>query len=71
MRASFTVASAFALVIFASKTLCRIKAEDQSKLAFETMSSVTLLFLLFLFNDPFYPVHIYDPRFLTFALSEF
>ena len=71
MRACFTAISAIAFVCFAAKTLCRIKPEDQGSLAFETMSSLTLLFLLFLFNDPFYPVHVYDPRFLTFALSEF
>ena len=32
---------------------------------------MTLLFLLFLFNDPFYAVHVYDPKFITFAISEF
>lgn len=71
MRAAFTLTSAIALIWFATKTLCKIKPEDQGKLAFETMSSLTLLFLLFLFNDPFYPVHVYDPKFITFAISEF
>ena len=70
-RAIFAAISAIAFLAFATKTLCRIKPQDQGKLAFETMSSLTLLFLLFLFNDPFYPVHIYNPKFITFAISEF
>jgi hypothetical protein len=29
-----------------------------------------LLFLLFLFNDPWYPLHIYQPSLLTLTASE-
>ena len=71
MRTVFSTLSALFLVVFAGKTLCRIKNEDQGRLPFETMSALTLLFLLFVFNDPFYPVHLYDPNFITFAVSEF
>ena len=30
-----------------------------------------MVFLLFFFNDPMYPMHIYQPSFMTFALTEF
>jgi len=71
MRVILSTISAIALIWFTAKTLCKIKPEDQGKLSFETMSSLTMLFLLFIFNDPFYPVHVYDPKFITFAISEF
>ena len=30
-----------------------------------------MIFTLFLFNDPFYVVHVYMPSFMTFAFTEF
>mmetsp|Transcript_3813 Transcript_3813/g.4396 ORF Transcript_3813/g.4396 Transcript_3813/m.4396 type:complete len:233 (+) Transcript_3813:231-929(+) len=30
-----------------------------------------MVFLLFMFNDPWYPWHVYKPSFLTFAFTEF
>ena len=71
MRACFAAISVAALIPFAAKALCLTAPEDQGKLPFETKSSLALLFLLLLFNDPFYPVHVYQPGFLTFAASEF
>ena len=71
MRTIFSSLSALVFVIFSAQTLCRIKSEDQARLPFETMSALTLLFLLCIFNDPFYAIHLYDPSFITFAISEF
>ena len=30
-----------------------------------------MVFLLFLFNDPLYTLHVFEPSFITFAITEF
>jgi len=70
-RTFFTIASLLILCFYCTKILCRVPVQLQRQLTFEQRGALSLAFLLFLFNDPLYPVHIYQPSFLTFALTEF
>ena len=58
------------LAFYGTKIMCRVPDKLQKQLTFEQRGSLGLIFLLFLFNDPFYPVHIYQPSFMTYAITE-
>lgn len=66
----FTCVSMLILCFYCTKVCCRVPAKLQRQLTFEQKGSLALISLLFLFNDPWYPVHIYSPSFLTFAGTE-
>ena len=70
-RTFFTIVSLIFLCLYCTKILCRVPPQLQKYLTFEQRGTLSLIFFLFLFNDPLYSAHIYSPSFITFALTEF
>ena len=70
VRTFFTCLSMIILCSYCTKLCCRVSPTLQRQLTYEQKGTLSLIFLLFLFNDPFYPVHIYSPSFMTFAGTE-
>ena len=70
-RIFFTIASLIIFCLYCSKILFRIPPQMQKQLTYEQRCALSLSFMLFLFNDPIYPIHILSPSFLTFAMTEF
>lgn len=69
-RTIFTIISLVVMCMYISKICCRIPEPLQRKLTFEQRGAMALACLLFFFNDPMYPVHIYRPSFFTYAVTE-
>lgn len=70
LRSIFTILSMLVLCFYSTKLCCRVPANLQRQMTFEQKGTLALIMLLFLFNDPFYPAHIYKPSFMTFASTE-
>ena len=70
VRTFFTCISIMILCTYCTKLCCRISPALQRQLTYEQKGTLSLISLLFLFNDPWYPVHIYSPSFMTFAATE-
>ena len=57
-RVFFTCVSVIVLCFYCTKVLCRIDQDLIRQINFEQKGTLALIFTLFLFNDPFYVVHI-------------
>lgn len=69
-RTFFTCLSMLILCTYCTKLCCRIPTNLQRQLTYEQKGTLSLIALLFFFNDPWYPVHIYSPSFMSFAATE-
>jgi len=70
VRLFFVLTSVLVLLYYFTKLACRVPHKLQHMVTFDQRSVAPLLFLLFLFNDPWYAAHIYQPSVLTLTLSE-
>ena len=70
VRTFFTCVSMLILCAYCTKLCCRISPVLQRQLTYEQKGTLALISLLFFFNDPWYPVHIYSPSFMSFAGTE-
>jgi hypothetical protein len=70
VRSIFTILSLINLIWYFCKIVCQTPQKFQPQLTFDQKSLVPLSFMLFLFNDPWYTLHVYTPSFFTFVLSE-
>ena len=69
-RTFFTCASLVVLFFYFTQVLCRVPEDLKNQLTYEQQGVLWLILTLFCFNDPLYPVHIYSPSFMTYALTE-
>ena len=70
LRSLSAIISMPIMCMYITKLCCRVPATLQSQMTFEQKGTLALVVLLFLFNDPLYPAHIYAPSFMTFVSTE-
>jgi len=69
MRLTFCIVSLIVFMQYATTLFCRVKSHHWKQHNFEQKSVLGLSFMLFLFNDPWYVVHIFNPTIVTSILN--